>query len=140
MATLLDIVPQTRSVPVCGVNLTVQGVALPDLVSIVVRFPALTGVLSGKGVDVTALVGLGREVCGAVIAAATGCPGNPEAEAKAASLPAMTQVDIVAAAVDLTFPGEPVTVAVERLAAIVANLAGASSETASKSLPKRPKG
>lgn len=103
MATLLDIAPSHRTVPVRGADVEVTGVDLFDLVRLIGRFQGMEGLLDG-GLSITSIQAMGPEFVAAVIAAGTGQPGNPEAEAVAARLSLHDQLGLLSAIIEETMP------------------------------------
>ncbi len=114
----LDIAPASEDVEIRGGTVTVYGVGVGDLLGIVQRSPALLDALMGDTPDPAALAQAAPEAVGAVIAAATGEAGDPDAVAAAEKLSAGEQLAILRPAVTLTFPFG-MTSAAETLAALV---------------------
>lgn len=104
MVGLMDIVPATASVEVGGKNVSVYGVSAAGLASLLQRFPALRALMSGQTIDTDALIGMGGEVAGAIIAAGCGYPGDEKAEQIGRMLPVGEQADLLAAILKLTMP------------------------------------
>lgn len=106
MVGLLDIAPLTKDVPVGENNITVGGVSAHGIASLLSKFPELRKMMSGGNVDVAVddLVAIVPDAIAAIIAAGCGCPGDPKAEAIAASLSADAQADLLKAILELTMP------------------------------------
>ena len=106
MATLLDIAPQTKAVPVLGKSITVRGLSAASIAVLIARFPEIQEVFASglAGLDAGTISRIGEEAVGATIAAATGMGGNEQVEAIARSLAVGDQFSILKAAYDLTFP------------------------------------
>ncbi len=123
MASLLDIAPAGRAVPVRGTDVAVTGVSAAGLATLLRRFPALLAALSGGNLSAESLAEAAPEALAAVIAAGTGSPGDAKAEAVAAGLSASEQLDLLSAIISETMPGgvEDFVARLERLA----NAAGA---------------
>lgn len=104
MPGLLDLNPIAETVTVRGGDVAVSGVSAHGLALLLKRFPQAGGLVSEGAVSVDALLGLGGEVVGAIIAAGCGDPGNGEAEQVAAALPIADQVALLDPILRLTLP------------------------------------
>lgn len=105
MASLLDIAPAGRTVPVRGTDVAVTGVSAAGLATLLRRFPTLLAALSGGTLSAESLAEAAPEALAAVIAAGTGSPGDAKAEAVAATLSASEQLDLLSAIITETMPG-----------------------------------
>lgn len=101
--SLLDIGIPFELVPIGDKKLRVQGLSSEDVTAIFARFPDALKWLSPGGLKPEDMVKIGPEAIAAVIAAASGMPGNPEAESVARALPVEAQLDVLAATGRLTF-------------------------------------
>lgn len=102
--SLLDIAPRSEMVEINEEqSLRVRGLSAEDIKTLLVRFPALGGVIIGNGINAKALMESGADVVGALCAAATGEMGNEKAEELAASLSIESQLDILEALGRCTF-------------------------------------
>lgn len=120
MPGLLDISPSVATVAVNGVDVSVTGVSAKGIATLLGRFPAIREMFAGRVADLSAekIFELVPDAIAAIIAAGTGYPGNPEAEAKAESLPVGVQADIIQAIIDVTMP-KGVGPFMEQIAAVV---------------------
>lgn len=125
MPGLLDVAHSTRTVDINGVAVSVPGVSAKGVAILFARFPVFRELFSGREPDlsVEAIASLAPEVIAAVIAAGTGAPGDAETEAVAANLPALAQVELIQAILDVTMPGG-IGPFVERLTAAMAGVSG----------------
>jgi len=105
MASLLDIAPAAKTVPVLGVQIEVMGVSTKGIVTLMTRFPQLADMLGGKDVDVPGLMALSGDIVPAIIAAGCGHPGDEQHEAAASRLPIEAQADLIGAILEVTMPG-----------------------------------
>jgi hypothetical protein len=105
MASLLDVAPISEKVKLPGgQEVDVTGVSAHGIAILFQRFPELRMLVTGQQVDRTQLIALAPQCLAAIIAAATGTPGNEKAEAVGTSLPLETQLDIIEAAIRITMP------------------------------------
>ena len=134
MPGLMDIASTPARVEVRGTMVDVFGVSAEGVAYLLSNFPEIKALFSGKDVsfDTETIVTKAPKALAAIIAAGTGQPGNPEAEAVAASLGVDEQAELLAKIVELTFPRGigPFAEAVNRLAA--AATGGASSDAITK--------
>lgn len=109
MADLLDIAPSAavEVVKIDGHRVTVRGVSVDAIASIVARFPGLRSLASSGGIGGDIIMRL-IEGCGAaagpIIAAGVGHLGEEEYEQRAARLLPEQQVKFLRAIFGLTFP------------------------------------
>lgn len=104
MASLLDIAPLTETVSVRGTDIPVTGVSAKGIAHIMARFPEVREMMVGREVSVDRLIELGGDAVGAIIAAGTGHPGDPDHERIAAGLLLEEQADLLAAILRITLP------------------------------------
>jgi hypothetical protein len=106
MPGLLDIAVSTRTAPVGDVSVNITGVSAKGFAALLERFPEFRKVLTGNKVDMTpeSLMAMVPDAIAAVIAAGTGNPGDPKAEAIAESLGVGVQLDLLKAIIDVTMP------------------------------------
>lgn len=104
MTGLIDIAPLTRTVTIRGVGIEVSGVPASGIAGLLVRFPDLRALVTGREVEIDRLLALGGEVVAAIIAAGTGMPGDTAAEQAASRLPVDEQADLLVAILELTMP------------------------------------
>lgn len=130
MASLLDIVPETKTVTVQGKDIEVFGVSTRGIAHLIGTFPELKKALAGKKQDFTPerLMKLLPDCVASIIAAGCGMPGDKEAEKLADKLSASDQLDLLEAIIKLTMP-DGVGPFVERLNAL--GLLGRPAATAS---------
>ncbi len=102
--SLLDIAPAYEDVSIDGERtVRVKGLSANSVIALMRRFPALQGILAGKGITREALADIAPEAIPPLIAAACGLGGDANAEANAAGLSFEAQFDILAAMGRLTF-------------------------------------
>ena len=124
MPSLLDIAPSSETVMVRGTAVEVGGVSAAGFAHLLGRFPELRKLMTGMKVEQDDLFSLAGEAIAPIIAAGTGAPGNPEAEAIAGKLSVDEQSDLIAAIFRQTFP-QGVGPFVERLSGLAESLGGA---------------
>lgn len=100
----LDIAPRTKTVVVGGIDVVIGAISLGDLASLALRFKPFRDLLAGGGFDRVEIVQLGRPVVAALIASGLGQLGNEEVEAKASSLAAGEQGELLFALYENSFP------------------------------------
>lgn len=113
MTSLLDIVPQTKMVPIGAVEIECHGITAAGVAKLMERFPGLRELLFPAGAsqpsreasDPLALLHAAPETIAAIIAAGTGHPGDKKHEEAAAKLPVEHQIDLFLAVLELTLPG-----------------------------------
>jgi len=120
MTSLADLAGVGQDVTVRGQKVTVTGVSARGLALLFKRFPELVGAVTGAGLSLASLTELGPDVLAAVIAAGTGAPGDPQAEAVADRLGMSDQLSLIEAILSETFAGDP-----EDFMKRLENLAGA---------------
>lgn len=108
MADLLDIAPSTTAavVTVDGIRITVRGISIDAIASIVARYPGLKSLASGGfGDDIylRLIEGFGPAVA-SIIAAGCGHLSDAEYEQRAARLLPDYQMDFLIAIAELSFP------------------------------------
>jgi hypothetical protein len=138
MVSLLDIVPQKRSVQIAAGELELRGLGLRQIADLLLRFPTLRNLFTQgepEGITVEALLILAPDAVGAIIAEAAGQPDAAEAIADGFAIDDVAQCLI--AVRDLTMPGG-VAPFFERLR----QLGGSADpgEVPDTILPKRPNG
>jgi hypothetical protein len=137
MVSLLDVAPVKKSVrtPTGDSEIEVYGVSAHGIAALFQRFPEIRMLISGQEVSTDKLIELAPDAVAAIIAAATGTPGNKDAEAIAARLPLETQIDIIDAALELTMPQGvgPFVVRLEKMGALLG--AGAATVQVMKEPP-----
>ena len=92
------------------------------------RFPDLRKLFAGRDVGMEELLAIGGDLVAAIIAAGTGAPGDPAAEAAAGRLGIDEQADLLAAILRVTLP-KGVGPFVEKLLALGAALDAGSVGT-----------
>jgi hypothetical protein len=106
-ASLADLAGVGRDVEVRGLKVTVTGVSARGLALLFKRFPELVGAVTGAGLSLASLTELGPDVLASVIAAGTGAPGDPQAEAVADGLSMSDQLALIDAILLESFGGDP---------------------------------
>lgn len=111
MPGLLDIAPAAKRVMIPTSEgeaaVDVRGLSISDIRDLLARFPEVVGMLGSGNVKVADVMKLGPEIVGAIIAAATGYPGNEKAETFCKEIGAGVQAEVLAAAIKLTMPRGP---------------------------------
>lgn len=101
--SLTDIGAPRETVKIGDKELDVYGLSAENLIDLLQRFPEAGKWLSPGAVDVKEMLAAAPKFLQAVIAAATGKPGDAETEAVAARLAIEVQLDVLEATVRLTF-------------------------------------
>jgi hypothetical protein len=136
MVGLLDIAPLTQTVTIRDQPIEITGISAKGVAQLLLRFPELRALISGRDVGFDQLLALGGDIIAAVIAAGCGQAGEAEAEAAAGRLSLDDQAELLAAIMTLTMP-QGIGPFVDRLARMGFNpVAGAGSTTPDTSLPK----
>jgi hypothetical protein len=105
MTSLIDLAGHPRIVEVNGIKIEVKGISVRGLTALSTRFPEGVGkLLSGGQPDRAALMKMGPEILGAVIAAGIGKPGDAKEEAIADELGLEAQLDLFEEVMKMTFP------------------------------------
>ena len=104
MVGLLDIAPLTQTVTVRDHPIEVTGVSAKGVAQLLLRFPELRALISGRDVGLDQLLALGGDIIAAVIAAGCGQAGDAQAEAAAGRLGLDDQAELLAAIMTLTMP------------------------------------
>jgi hypothetical protein len=134
LASLFDIAPATESVTISGHAIPVYGISASSILQILGRFPELVDAYREGETDILKmLLRHGGSALAALIAAACGEPGNPQAEKHAAMLPADAQLQIAASAVRLTMP-EGATPFLQRVGDLLSTFGLSASEPQSNSI------
>ncbi len=103
MVGLLDIAPVVDTVEINGEQVSVPGISVEGIASLLRRYPILHDVMS-KGISVENLMAAGPDVVAAMIAAGCGQPGNEQAEQIVKLLNVQAQIDLLAAILRRTMP------------------------------------
>ncbi len=122
MTGLRDIAPISERVKIRDFELELHGIDIGGIAYVLQRFPELRktfGDAAGPELNAEAIVGLGREVVGAVIACAAGEQGDEAAEKGAAALALGEQLDVIEVILRLTTPGGVIPF-VEKISALMA--------------------
>lgn len=104
MVGLLDIAPLTKTVTIRDQPIEVTGVSAKGLAQLLLRFPELRALISGREVGLDQLLSLGGDIIAAIIAAGCGQAGDAQAEAAAGRLGLDDQAELLAAIMTLTMP------------------------------------
>ncbi|MCX7344343.1 MAG: hypothetical protein NTU78_01140 [Alphaproteobacteria bacterium] len=136
MVGLLDIAPLTQTVLVRDHPIEVTGVSAKGMAQLLLRFPELRALITGREVGLDQLLALGGDIVAAVIAAGCGQVGDAQAEAAAGRLGLDDQAELLAAVMTLTMP-QGIGPFVDKLARMgLKPAAGGASGTPEPSLPK----
>lgn len=121
---LLSIVAPAAEVPLAdGQTITVRGLSLRTIATLLSRFPDVLALFNGRDLDVRQLLLAAPEAAVAIMAAGNGRLGDAEAEAKADSLGLEEQVNMLLKISELTFPGG-VGPFVEKMTGLASSLPG----------------
>ncbi|MET4240315.1 hypothetical protein [Bradyrhizobium sp. RT10b] len=123
MPGLLDVAPSFETHNINGTDVHVTGVSATGIAVLLNRFPEVRMLMTGNKVDLSPedLMAKVPEAIDAILAAGTGNPGNPEAEAVANMLPAGDQLALLQKIIKVTMP-KGVGPFVEALTAIMGGL------------------
>jgi hypothetical protein len=129
MADLLDIAPSTASeaVWIDSVRVTVRGISVDAIASIIARFPELKSLINGGDIVPRLIEGCGAAV-GPIIAAGCGHLADEKYEQHAAKLLPEHQMKFLKAIFGLTFPNG-IGSFVEELTGLVGGGAGEGAKT-----------
>jgi hypothetical protein len=106
MSELSELLNGPTPVEIDGKKFSVVGLSLTEFAGLLMRFPKLDEIFSGKGPQsVSDILKSGNPSVAAIIAAGLGHAGDEKWEADAASLPAQHQVKFLAPIVKRTMPG-----------------------------------
>ena len=104
MVGLLDIAPLTETVTIRDQPIEVIGVSAKGVAQLLLRFPELRALISGREVGLDQLLALGGDIVAAIVAAGCGQAGDAQAEAAAGHLGLDDQAELLAAIMKLTLP------------------------------------
>jgi hypothetical protein len=129
MADLLDIAPSTASeaVWIDSVRVTVRGISVDAIASIIARFPELKSLINGGDIVPRLIEGCGAAV-GPIIAAGCGHLADEKYEQHAAKLLPEHQMKFLKAIFGLTFPNG-IGSFVEELTGLIGGGAGEGAKT-----------
>jgi hypothetical protein len=98
-------------------TVSVRGLSLRDIASLLMRFPDLLTVFNGRELNVESLILSAPSAAAAIMAAGAGYASDAKAEAVCATLGLQYQVNMLIKIVELTFPAGigPFVEAMERL-------------------------
>lgn len=132
--TLADLASMTEDVPIGDSYITVRGISAEDGLAIFLRFPALAELLGGF--TLVKFLKVAPEAVAAIIATATGSPGNADAEEAAKKVSLEVQFDIMEAVGRLTFKSGFGPFATRIMA--LANVANSASSTKAPATTSQP--
>jgi hypothetical protein len=100
-----------------GQTISVRGISLRAIASLLSRFPDLLQVFNGRDIDGARLIAVAPAAAAAIMAAGAGHPNDPKAEAFCDSLALHYQAEMLMKIIELTFPTGvgPFVEALERL-------------------------
>src|SRR5262249_18622147 len=106
MVSLVDIVPQTRTVTIAGGELELRRLGLRQIASLLLQFPSLRNLITdgAPAIDVSELLAFAPDAIATIIAEAAGQPEAVEAIAEGRLTPDEV-LDCLTAIHDITFPG-----------------------------------
>lgn len=130
MVSLMDVGEVSESVPIRKKDVDVTGITAKGLLVLLSRFPEVRKLVASRGQDVSAedLMKMAPEAVACIIASGCGSPGDKKAEAKASSLNAGEQLDLLSAILRLTFP-QGILPFVQKLTAMVGMESFAGGDT-----------
>ena len=137
MVSLLDIVPQKRTVQIAGGELELRGLGLRQIADLLLRFPNLRNLVTqgAPEIEIEALLLMAPDAIGAIIAEAA---SQPDAEATIADALSVDDISTcLTAIVDLTMPKGPLPffLQVARLVNLGVGLIGKDQATISPPMP-----
>lgn len=100
---LADIAPMSTDVVIGDDFLRVHGISAKDGLEIFKRFPKILGMMTSTGFSLSTFLSVAPDAVAAIIATASGDPGNEAAEEAAGNLGLETQFDILEAVGRMTF-------------------------------------
>lgn len=106
MASLLDIGPLTEEVDIRGTKITVQGLTAGHIFQLFSEFPDMRKMFESSTSEdspQSVMLQLAPELIARIISIATGSPGDPAVEAKAKTMGAADQLEIISAVQRLSF-------------------------------------
>jgi hypothetical protein len=102
MVSLIDIVPQTRTVHIAAGELVLRGLGLRQVAGLLLRHPELRRLFAAGELDIDGLLIAAPDACGEIVAEAA---GQPEAAEQIADAMPLDDVALCLVAVrDLTMP------------------------------------
>lgn len=103
--------------PEPGQTISVRGISLRAIASLLARFPDLLGLFNGRDLDAQRLLAGAPAAAAAIMAAGAGHLNDAKAEAVCDSLGLQYQADLIVKILELTFPSGigPFVAAMERL-------------------------
>jgi len=140
MVSLVDIVPQTRTVQIAAGDIELRGIGLRQIADLLVRFPELRKLMveGAPAVVVETLLADAPEAIGSIIAYAANQPEAADTIADALSLDDLA--DCLIAILDLTMPSGTAPF-MDRIARLVSGASGAPlGKGPDTTMPPRPNG
>jgi hypothetical protein len=139
MVSLVDIVPQTRTVQIAAGPIELRGLGLRQIADLLVRFPELRKLFveGAPAVDVDTLLAGAPDAIGNIIAQSAGQPEAADTIADALSLDDLA--DCLIAIRDLTMPNG-VAPFMDRIARLVSASGGQLGRGPDTTTPPRPNG
>jgi hypothetical protein len=104
MVGLLDIAPLTETVTIRDQPIEITGVSAKGVAQLLLRFPELRALISGRNVGLDQLLALGGDIIAAIIAVGCNQAGDSQAEAAAGRLGLDDQAELLTAIMTLTMP------------------------------------
>lgn len=106
MVSLVDIVPQTRTVKIAAGELVLRGLGLRQIAELLLQFPSLRNIITdgAPAIDITELVALAPDAIATIIAEAARQPDAADAIADGSLTPDEV-LDCLKAIQEITFPG-----------------------------------
>jgi hypothetical protein len=139
MVSLVDIVPQTKTVQIAAGELELRGLGLRQIADLFLTFPSLRNLFTegAPAIDVTDLIMMVPEAAAAIVAEAAGQPEAAEAISSGSALAPDELLDCLTVIRDLTFP-RGIAPLMQRLTAFIGGGAGPSGRALDTSLPPQP--
>jgi len=105
MVSLVDIVPQTRTVQIAGGELVLRGLGLRQIATLLLQFPSLRNIITqgAPSIDFTELLAIAPDAIATIIAEAAGQPDAVDAIV-GGNLSPDEVLDCLTAIQEITFP------------------------------------
>jgi hypothetical protein len=100
---LADLAPMSENMTIGDNIVPIYGISAKAGLKIFERFPKILGMVTGEGFNLGTFLTVAPDAVAAIIAAATGCPGDERSEEAAGDLGLEVQFDILEAIGRLTF-------------------------------------
>lgn len=105
MVGLMDIAPMVERISIMGAEIEVRGIDIEGFSYLLSKYPELRKLMSGVAITPESVMQIAGPAVASIIAAGCGECGNAQAEKVAASIPIVTQLELLAVVIRLTLPG-----------------------------------